>query len=102
MKHYPNADDTDTCVKQIDELRAELAQERDKARRIVIEKDREIARLREARRKIKARIKEFASDSRLKEPALVDINAPLALIQCSIGGQLQGLRLALKALEARP
>lgn len=83
MKHYPNPDDTETCVQQIKRLRTE------------------IARLRGCRIKIKERIEGLASDSRLKKPALVDVNAPLALMQCSMEGELKGLRFALRALEAR-
>ena len=32
-------------------------------------------------------------------PALVEVNAPVALMQCTRTGRIQGLKLALKLLE---
>lgn len=46
---------------------------------------------------IEQQLKALESDERLKEePALVQINAPLALIQVSIKAKIQTLRWVLK------
>ncbi len=45
---------------------------------------------------IKAKIEKIESDDRLKgKPALVHINAPLALIQCSLQTQIDILKWVL-------
>lgn len=42
----------------------------------------------------------IGQDDIMQQPkALVDINAPVALMQCTREGQIQGLKLALKLLE---
>lgn len=52
------------------------------------------------RERIEEKIGEIEEDDIMQQPkALVQINAPLALIQCTMTGQIQGLKLALKLLE---
>jgi len=46
---------------------------------------------------IRSAIAAIEKDRRLKaKPATLDINAPLALIQCNMEGQLEALRWVLK------
>lgn len=52
------------------------------------------------REKIEEEIMRIAQDAIMQQPkALVDINAPVALMQCTREGQIQGLKLALKLLD---
>lgn len=52
------------------------------------------------REKIEEQIKKIEEDDIMQQPkALVQINAPVALMQCTRTGQIQGLKLALKLLE---
>ena len=52
------------------------------------------------RDKIEEEIMRIGQDDIMQQPkALVDINAPVALMQCTREGQIQGLKLALKLLE---
>lgn len=52
------------------------------------------------RDKILKEIRKIEEDDIMQQPkALVQINAPMALIQCTLEGQIQGLKLALKLLE---
>ena len=52
------------------------------------------------REKITEKIREIEEDDIMQQPkALVQINAPVALMQCTRTGQIQGLKLALKLLE---
>lgn len=52
------------------------------------------------RDKIEEEIMRIEQDDIMQQPkALVDINAPVALMQCTREGQIQGLKLALKLLE---
>lgn len=52
------------------------------------------------REKILEEIRKIEEDDIMQQPpALVDVNAPMALIQCTRTGQIQGLKLALKLLE---
>ena len=52
------------------------------------------------REKILEEIRKIEEDDIMQQPkALVDINAPVALMQCTREGQIQGLKLALKLLE---
>lgn len=52
------------------------------------------------RERIEEKIGEIEEDDIMQQPkALVQINAPMALIQCTHEGQIQGLKLALKLLE---
>lgn len=49
---------------------------------------------------IRRAIREIREDDRMKaRPALVHINAALALIQCNLEGQLQSLRWVLGEVE---
>lgn len=50
--------------------------------------------------RIEEKIREIEEDDIMQQPkALVQINAPVALMQCTRTGQIQGLKLALKLLE---
>lgn len=52
------------------------------------------------REKILEEIRKIEEDDIMQQPkALVQINAPMALIQCTLDGQIQGLKLALKLLD---
>lgn len=52
------------------------------------------------REKILEEIRKIEEDDIMQQPkALVQINAPMALIQSTMMGQIQGLKLALKLLE---
>lgn len=52
------------------------------------------------REKILEEIRKIEEDDIMQQPkALVQINAPMALIQCTHEGQIQGLKIALKLLE---
>lgn len=52
------------------------------------------------RERIEEKIREIEEDDIMQQPkALVQINAPMALIQCTMTGKIQGLKLALKLLE---
>lgn len=52
------------------------------------------------RERIEEKIREIEEDDIMQQPkALVQINAPVALMQCTRTGQIQGLKLALKLLE---
>lgn len=52
------------------------------------------------REKILKKIREIEEDDIMQQPkALVQINAPMALIQCDMIGRIEGLKLALKLLE---
>lgn len=52
------------------------------------------------REKITEKVREIEEDDIMQQPkALVQINAPVALMQCTRTGQIQGLKLALKLLE---
>lgn len=52
------------------------------------------------REKVTEKIREIEEDDIMQQPkALVQINAPVALMQCTRTGQIQGLKLALKLLE---
>lgn len=52
------------------------------------------------REKILEEIRKIEEDDIMQQPkALVQINAPMALIQSTMTGQIQGLKLALKLLE---
>lgn len=50
--------------------------------------------------RIEEKIREIEEDDIMQQPpALVDVNAPMALIQCDMIGRIEGLKLALKLLE---
>lgn len=52
------------------------------------------------RERIEEKIREIEEDDIMQQPkALVQINAPMALIQCDMIGRIEGLKLALKLLE---
>lgn len=52
------------------------------------------------RGRIEEKIREIEEDDIMQQPkALVQINAPMALIQCEMIGRIEGLKLALKLLE---
>lgn len=52
------------------------------------------------RERIEEKIREIEEDDIMQQPkALVQINAPMALIQCEMIGRIEGLKLALKLLE---
>lgn len=52
------------------------------------------------REKIAEEIQKIEEDDIMQQPpALVDVNAPMALVQCTRTGRIQGLKLALKLLE---
>jgi hypothetical protein len=52
------------------------------------------------RQQIQAKIKELKADSRHKQkPALVEINAPLALIQVDIQAKINALEWVLKTMK---
>lgn len=51
------------------------------------------------REKILEEIRKIEEDDIMQQPpALVDVNAPMALIQCDMIGRIDGLKLALKLL----
>lgn len=51
------------------------------------------------REKILEEIRKIEEDDIMQQPpALVDVNAPIALIQCDMIGRIDGLKLALKLL----
>ena len=55
---------------------------------------------REAIAALRAKIAEITSDSRYKaKPAMAQINAPLALIQCEMRGNIHALTYALGILR---
>lgn len=47
---------------------------------------------------IKSAIEELKNDDRMAEPATVDTNAPLALIQVSIEGRIHALKDVLRKI----
>lgn len=52
------------------------------------------------REKILEEIRKIEEDDIMQQPpALVDVNAPVALMQCTRTGRIQGLKLALKLLD---
>lgn len=52
------------------------------------------------RERIEEKIREIEEDDIMQQPrALIDVNAPMALIQCEMIGRIEGLKLALKLLE---
>lgn len=52
------------------------------------------------REKILEEIRKIEEDDIMQQPpALVDVNAPVALMQCTRTGRIQGLKIALKLLE---
>lgn len=52
------------------------------------------------RERIEEKIREIEEDDIMQQPkALVQINAPMALIQCDMIGRIEGLKLALKLLD---
>lgn len=57
-------------------------------------------------KELRARIREIEKDARyqsgLKSPALVQINAPLALIQVSMKAEVQALRWVLRESSKGP
>jgi hypothetical protein len=53
--------------------------------------------------RIRERLAQIEADERFRaKPALVQINAPLALIQCTMKGEHGALRWVLSLLEAKP
>ena len=52
------------------------------------------------REKIAEEIRKIEEDDIMQQPpALVEVNAPVALMQCTRTGRIQGLKLALKLLN---
>lgn len=52
------------------------------------------------REKITEEIRKIEEDDIMQQPpALVDVNAPVALMQCTRTGRIQGLKLAMKLLD---
>lgn len=52
------------------------------------------------REQIEEQIKKIEEDDIMQQPpALVEVNAPMALIQCDMIGRIEGLKLALKLIE---
>ena len=54
--------------------------------------------MKELREWIESAIEELKNDDRMAEPATVDTNAPLALIQVSIEGRIHALRDVLRKI----
>lgn len=54
--------------------------------------------MKELREWIETSIEELKNDDRMEEPAYVDTNAPLALIQVSIEGRIHALREVLRKM----
>lgn len=60
----------------------------------------EIMKLAEAKQVLKAQIAEIKGDERFKyKPALVQVNAPLALIQVEMHSKVRAYEFALQVLE---
>lgn len=54
----------------------------------------------ELREKILEEIRKIEEDDIMQQPtAPIDVNAPLALMQCTLDGQIQALKLVLKLLD---
>lgn len=52
------------------------------------------------REKILKEIRKIEEDDIMQQPtAPIDVNAPLALMQCTLDGQIQALKLVLKLLD---
>lgn len=52
------------------------------------------------REKIAEEICKIKEDDIMQQPtALVDVNAPVALMQCTMTGRIEGLRIALQLLD---
>ncbi len=50
-----------------------------------------------SRESVAAKLASLEADERFKDkPALVDVNAPLALIQCEIRGKVEALKWVLR------
>ena len=54
--------------------------------------------MKELREWIESAIEDLKNDDRMAEPATVDTNAPLALIQVSIEGRIHALREVLRKI----
>lgn len=54
------------------------------------------------REKVEGALEEIENDERLGYPtATVDVNAPLALIQCGLGAQVRALKYVLTVLDVK-
>mgnify|MGYP000372920393 CR=1 FL=1 len=54
----------------------------------------------ELREKILEEIRKIEEDDIMQQPtATIDVNAPLALMQCTLDGQIQALKLVLKLID---